>query len=1360
MLSKGRYHQSHNKYLVALFLVIMTFVLPGLFFVYTSPANSPGINNPIKNFDPSRTMVDVQRNWSFYLGTSVYGDVVLADVVGDSQLEVIVASSNGSVYMLGADGNVVDNWPQSTAGALISSTPSVGDINGDGRLEIVVGASDGRVYAWWPNGTLLPNWPVSTGLYISSSPALADLDGDGESEVIVGSFDQKVYVWFGNGSLYPGWPRSTGLEIRASPAVADLDGDGKPEIVAASSDGKIYVFQDTGELLFGFPKTVGAGGSAISAKPALGDIDGDGDLEIIVGSPDGYVYAFHHTSIDVQGWPVYTMGIVTSSPALCDIDNDGQLEVVVGSHNGFVYAWHGSGVTVPGWPVLTNDSVKASPVIGDVTGDEIPEIVVGSTDNATYLIQNNGTDYPGWPKIMDSPIEGAAAFGDIRRLNSAGLVTLTSQGNVSYWVFSSSDTSSPGDWPMYGHDPSHTGFQDMNLELTFSCSVDQTFPGDTLTFYGQFSFTNSSPISNATINFLAHLPDNSTFENITLFTNSSGLFQHSLELDPSGPEGIYWFEARASKESVGRVWKQTTVLVQGPDEPRIVLRLVTNQSRPRIGQNVNLTYLVYNVGNKNATDVHVNLTVPSSLILKGAENHTFPEIPNKTYSWFNVTVEPVELSVAEMVALYNWRNTSGYAFGPYTDTRQILVLPRLALSFVDLPGRMVYGRGYLVNFTVTNQESVAINLTIQISGFTLFGLYEQANLSISPGQKLDLNQSVTPTATGDQNISLVALFQGAVAETNSSIVTIVRTPNATLQITAIDSRWIYNIPYPINLSISNFEQVSLNFSVQITGYGATSTINNVLVPANSSRQLQYTVKPTTSGMRDIAVSAFYIGSLVSEDHYTVNCSRTPRLLLGFESVPARWVYNIPYTINFSIFNTENVTVNVDIEIIGQGQTASQSGIALPANQSTRLNDTLIGTSIGNRNLSIYITYENSLASSNSTPITIVRVPQVEVVITNVSSEWVYGVGYNVNCSIRNYEDVSLTLDLFVEGISSPTSFLDIDVQGLSSKNTSFVLSTENLGLFNLTFSIYYIGELANQTSTPLLASSPNFTVELVSPPERIYLWQYLNTDVKITNLESVPISLTVGLFITGGDFGSRGNLQTLIMPANSSETISFSYRCYGEPDLRTLSANASYYGVTVVTSQVEAYVDWGFAITNIVPPDFLSQDGTGTVKIYIESNWSTPVQVVILVEGEDISMKEVITVLQPGLNEVDVQITALTLDPYDFGTRPLAVYLQYNDMVASQNRAVTTIQLSQSNLVSGFIFPFGLAGLVIGLIYLHFRSRISFHRILSLIAKEIASIAKDRTALLILIAFPGLIMGALYYAVNPINPTINTPGGG
>src|SRR5207245_315519 len=192
----------------------------------------------------------------------------IADLEGRGTLDVVVATADGTVHVLRADGREAPGFPVTTGPAPgmdpssdvnylaaprwrdnpaarprdgIAAPTAVGDLDGNGQLDIVATTMSGRTYAWRRDGTLLPGFPVDTDhpalrpsgqTYarddkVVTTPAVVDIDGDGTPDLLVSLQDTSwpssssastgpitgyLLAFYGqgtarpNGGLITGWP--------------------------------------------------------------------------------------------------------------------------------------------------------------------------------------------------------------------------------------------------------------------------------------------------------------------------------------------------------------------------------------------------------------------------------------------------------------------------------------------------------------------------------------------------------------------------------------------------------------------------------------------------------------------------------------------------------------------------------------------------------------------------------------------------------------------------------------------------------------------------------------------------------------------------------------------------------------------------------------------------------------------------------------------------------------------------------------------------------------------------------------------------------------------------------------------------
>ena len=286
----------------------------------------------------------------------------------------------GQMFLLDAQGQAVDNWPQSIEGWPDATAAYAPVASGTGLLAVTTltpgDPSQGWIYAWQEDGRLLPGFPVELSMDSDSSPALADFDSNGQVWIVAGDDAGWLHVVDTGGRERSGFPvRTAGprpgptptphppggnvYSIEASPAVADMDGDGRLEIAAGSWDGRMYLWDDAGQLLPGWPVAVG---DQIISSAALVDLDGDHGLDLVVGSKDGNLYGWTVTGAALPGFP-YDLGApVFSSPWVGDLEGDGRADVVVGADNGIHLLQDVGPLGDQAWPTFHRDAQRTGAV--------------------------------------------------------------------------------------------------------------------------------------------------------------------------------------------------------------------------------------------------------------------------------------------------------------------------------------------------------------------------------------------------------------------------------------------------------------------------------------------------------------------------------------------------------------------------------------------------------------------------------------------------------------------------------------------------------------------------------------------------------------------------------------------------------------------------------------------------------------------------------------------------------------------------------------------------------------------------------------------------------------------------------------
>jgi hypothetical protein len=397
-----------------------------------------------------RALADVQApvlKWqnggcySSWCETGWYSSVAVADLDADGTMEVI-GSAYSIVVLDGASGalkwrvssghdrsepdadNVGRTWP----GIIVA------DVDGKGDLEIVSAHSGGYVSVYDHNGYFCPGWPQRPVDNELRSLAAADLDGDGDMEIVVGRAelnDTNVWVYEPTGALRTGWPRLNNDEGSAAGiyndniALGDLDGDGAPEVVVPSDTITICAYK--------------ADGTQLSTAKLYHDHAGH-DMDLW-----GEVPAYVDLTFEAQGWgPCYTEATYRANfadgPAnVVDVNGDGTNEVVA---IGNVHDCHTSPYTdvyntpyilnadrtrfkaegfdwtqVPvntGAPLMEDynviESVQPNPVTVDLDGDGKLEILFPSYDGRMHAFWLDKSEHFNWPYALDQSSGGGCQF--------------------------------------------------------------------------------------------------------------------------------------------------------------------------------------------------------------------------------------------------------------------------------------------------------------------------------------------------------------------------------------------------------------------------------------------------------------------------------------------------------------------------------------------------------------------------------------------------------------------------------------------------------------------------------------------------------------------------------------------------------------------------------------------------------------------------------------------------------------------------------------------------------------------------------------------------------------------------------------
>ncbi|MFH1376891.1 MAG: FG-GAP-like repeat-containing protein [Candidatus Woesearchaeota archaeon] len=398
------------------------------------------------------------------------------------------------IYLFNYDGKDVPNWPKEIWSQGTRSLSTLANIDEGDSLAIYIG-EEFLLWGWNYDGNTFGNWPFEIEPFnseIYNGPTIGDIDNDNELEIIattlvldeIGSY---IGVWDKNGNVEDGWPfiLINSTIVGSTPAISDVDKDGFLEIFIGSTD-KVYGFNHDGTLLPGWPISIDG---FIWNSPVIVDINQDGNLDIIFCSDKVYAFNFNGTNVDEDIWPV-DISCYIGSPAVGDADGDGDIEIVLSSYlegDDQIIIINHDGTILPGWPVIAQGTSFTSPILGDIDGDYDIEILISSNINIgrLYAFHHNGSIVNGWPKILPTPIinehraieRGTPIISDLDEDGDVDII-LGYENYLFVWDLNTPYNSFTMEWPMFQHDPQHTGLYTKPKVPTWTECNTETQPKD------------------------------------------------------------------------------------------------------------------------------------------------------------------------------------------------------------------------------------------------------------------------------------------------------------------------------------------------------------------------------------------------------------------------------------------------------------------------------------------------------------------------------------------------------------------------------------------------------------------------------------------------------------------------------------------------------------------------------------------------------------------------------------------------------------------------------------------------------------------------------------------------------------------
>jgi YVTN family beta-propeller protein len=320
---------------------------------------------------------------------------------------------------------------------------ATGDFNQDGKLDLAVAnLNDSTVSVLLGNGdgTFQSQSVYATG----SGPtwiATGDFNQDGKLDLAVANLnDSTVSILLGNGD---GTFQSQSVYATGSGpdsiATADLNGDGKLDLVVANAnDTTVSVLLGNGDGTFQPQSTLSTGRSPVSV--VAGDFNGDGILDLAVTNLDGVLILLGNGDGSFQGQSTFPAGESPHSVITADFNGDGRLDLAVTnavSSAGTVSILLGNGDGTFQSPVAYTAGADTLGVsAGDFNGDGKLDLAVTNDSASTISVLLGNGDGSFQSQLVFSATSGAdgIATGDFNGDGRLDLAVTDSSSTKSHSV--------------------------------------------------------------------------------------------------------------------------------------------------------------------------------------------------------------------------------------------------------------------------------------------------------------------------------------------------------------------------------------------------------------------------------------------------------------------------------------------------------------------------------------------------------------------------------------------------------------------------------------------------------------------------------------------------------------------------------------------------------------------------------------------------------------------------------------------------------------------------------------------------------------------------------------------------------------
>ena len=442
------------------------------------------------------------------LGSNYEGGLVIGDVTGDGQEDVVYAGGGSDIiYVLnGQNGNTIATYTNTRIGQYCQ--PQLYDVDGDGRLDILVPLyySPGLAAVKYNtgSGTLTQLWAVNTegsggSGSVMAKPVAGDIDHDGHLDIFVASQDVSP----GNnstGTYRPNGYDGTICRINYLGQIVAQTFTWRPcsgglSLGDTDNDGIFELYQ--GDRQEGYTDGgYGKGARSLwadnlterwnridflssSQAPVLVDVNGDGIKEVITGMYREMNILNSTNGAMIKKWSDNTMSVHYGF-TVYDIDSDGHLDLLCsdGDHDNDPYVDVYDLVTgaLKAELSLAGGDWKWGPLVADISTTN-PGMEIVACPNATSLTGGNVSYWRGTIMIFGSNFQSIQnitrdstnaylssqlGYPFVQDIDGDGLLELVTDASTGGKVYAFDTTA-----PAPGYSSSLPGTQRIRSEVTY-----------------------------------------------------------------------------------------------------------------------------------------------------------------------------------------------------------------------------------------------------------------------------------------------------------------------------------------------------------------------------------------------------------------------------------------------------------------------------------------------------------------------------------------------------------------------------------------------------------------------------------------------------------------------------------------------------------------------------------------------------------------------------------------------------------------------------------------------------------------------------------------------------------------------------